>query len=73
MVLQTKIVCQKKKFPLEIYQRIYPVGDCVIDRRIKTVGKIIGECLEYRPKISVCTFVGHCGRHCKISMDYVRQ
>jgi hypothetical protein len=73
MVLQTDIARQKKSFPLEIYQRIYPVGDCVTDRRIQTIGKIVSECLEYRPKISVFKFVGHCGRHCKIPTNYIRR
>jgi hypothetical protein len=56
-------------FSLEIYRRIYPVGDSVIYRRIHIVGKVVGECLKYRPKISVCTFVSHCGRYCQIPTD----
>jgi hypothetical protein len=36
MVLQTERASQKKIFPLEIYRRIYPVGDSVTYRRIKT-------------------------------------
>jgi hypothetical protein len=65
MILQTEIARKKKSFMLEIYRRIYPVGDSVTYRRIDTVG----ECLKYRPKISVCTFVGHCGRYCQIPTD----
>jgi hypothetical protein len=47
MVLQTEIARKKKSFPLEIYRRIYPVGDSVTYRRIHIVGKFVGECLEY--------------------------
>jgi hypothetical protein len=69
MVLQTKIARKKKSFPLEIYRQIYPVGDSVTYRRMYTVGKIVGECLEYRPKIFFCTFIGHCGRYCQMPTD----
>jgi len=48
MVLQTEIARQKKSFPLEIYRRIYPVGDSVTYRQIHTVSKFIGECLDWR-------------------------
>jgi len=34
-------------------------------RRIKFVGKAVGECLKYRPNISVCKRVGEC--YCQIS------
>jgi len=64
MVLQAERASEKKIFPLEIYRRIYPVGDSV-----KTVGRIVGECFEYRPKISVCKYVGHSGKHYKTPMD----
>jgi len=47
MVLQTEIVRQKKSFPLEIYRWIYPVGDSVTYRRMHTIGKFVGEGLEY--------------------------
>jgi hypothetical protein len=53
MVLQTKIARQKKRFPFEIYQRTYSVGDYV----------------KYRPKISVCIFVGDCGNYCEMPTD----
>jgi hypothetical protein len=69
MVLQTERASKKNFFPLEIYRRIYPVGDSVTYRRIKTVGRIVGECFEYRLKISVCKYVGHSGKHCKTPMD----
>ena len=69
MVLQTKIVRQKKSLQHDIYRLIYPIGDSVTYRQIYTFGKFVGECLEYRPKISVCKFVGNCGRHCKIPTD----
>ena len=69
MVLQMEIARQKKSFSLEIYRWIYPVGDSVTYRRSYTVGKFVDECLEYRPKIFVCKFVGNCGRHCKIPTD----
>jgi hypothetical protein len=53
MVLQMKIARQKKRFPFEIYQRTYSIGDYV----------------KYRPKISVCIFVGDCGNYCEMPTD----
>jgi len=69
MILQTEIAHQKKIFPLKTYRQIYLVDDNVTYQWIHTVGKIIGECLEYRSKISVFTFVDHCGRYCQMPMD----
>jgi hypothetical protein len=97
MVLQTKFARQKKRFPLEIYRRIFipSVISCFTDgkkplvnlsvntdriypsvkssvsvvasvkcRRIKSVGKAVGECLKYRPNISVCKCVGNATVSC---------
>jgi hypothetical protein len=64
-----KLCAKKKNFPLEIYRWIYPVVDSVIYRRIHIIGKVVGECLKYRSKISVCTFISHCGRYCQIPTD----
>ena len=33
----------------------------MIYQRLLTVGKSVGECMKYRPNISVCEFVGKCG------------
>jgi hypothetical protein len=56
-------------------------------RQIHTVGKVVGECLKYRPKISVCTFVvivagtvkyrwiksvGKVVGECEIPTEYIR-
>jgi hypothetical protein len=43
MVLQTEIT-RKKKFLLEIYRRIYSIGECVKYRHIISVGKIVDDC-----------------------------
>jgi hypothetical protein len=39
MVLQTEIALQKKKFPLEIYRRIYSVGECMQYRQTIFIDK----------------------------------
>ena len=56
MVLQMKFGAKKKVSRLKYTNRFYSVGDIVIDRRLRTVGKFVGECLKYRPNISVCKF-----------------
>ena len=66
----TDRICMSKKiFSLEIYRQIYLVGDSVTYWQIYIVGKVVGECLKYRPKISVYKFIGLCGRYCQIPMD----
>jgi hypothetical protein len=35
----------------------------VIDRRKISVGKSVGECMKYRPNISVCKFVSTGGSY----------
>ena len=98
MVLQMKFARQKKRFPLEIYRRIFipSVISCFTDgkkplvnlsvntdriypsvkssvsvvasvkcRRIKSVGKAVGECLKYRPNISVCKCVWNSTVRCR--------
>jgi hypothetical protein len=60
----------KKKFPTwNIPTDFYSVGDIGIYRRLRTVGKAVGECLKYRPNISVCKFVGKCGHYCQMPTD----
>jgi hypothetical protein len=44
MVLQTEIALQKKKFPLEIYRRIYSVGECMQYRQTIFIDKCVGDC-----------------------------
>jgi hypothetical protein len=73
MVLQTKFAHQKKVSRLKYTDGFYSVGDIVIDRRIQTVGKFVGECLKYRPNISICKFIGKCGSYCQMPMDSVRR
>jgi len=51
----------------------YAVGDIVIDRRLRIIGKFIGECLKYRPNISVCKVIGNCGSYCQMPMDLVHR
>ena len=58
--------------------RIYPsvnssvsVAATVKCRRIKSVGKAVGECLKYRPNISVCKCVGEC--YCQMPTDSFRR
>jgi hypothetical protein len=60
IVLQTEFARQKKVSRLKYTDRFSSVGDIVIYRRIHTVGKVVGECLKYRPNISVCKFIGNC-------------
>ena len=57
MVLQTEFVRKKKVSRLKYTDKFYSVGDIVIYRQLLTVGKFVGECLKYRPNISVCKFV----------------
>ena len=65
MVLQTEFARQKKKIPAwNIPTDFYSVGDIVIDRRKLSVGKYVGECMKYRPNMSVCKFVGTGGSYC---------
>jgi hypothetical protein len=65
MVLQTEFARQKKKIPAwNIPTDFYSVGDIVIDRRKLSIGKYVGECMKYRPNMSVCKFVGIGGSYC---------
>ena len=68
------ICAAKKKVSLLKYTNgFYSVGDIVIDRRLRTVGKVFGEYLKYRPNISVCKFFGNCGSYCQMLMDSFRR
>jgi hypothetical protein len=59
------ICAQKKKIPTwNIPTDFHFVADIVIDRRKISVSKSIGECMKYRPNISVCKFVGTGGNYC---------
>jgi len=56
---------------------IYPFVNSLIGvaatvkcRRIKSVGKAIGECLKYRPNISICKCVDEC--NCQMPTDSFR-
>jgi hypothetical protein len=61
MVLQTEFARQKKNVSrLKYTEGFSSIGDIVIYWRIHTVGKVVGECLKYRPNISVCKFIGNC-------------
>jgi len=62
MVLQTEFARKKKK--INIPMDFYSVGDIVIDRRKLSVGKYVGECMKYRPNMSLCKFVGTGGSYC---------
>jgi hypothetical protein len=73
MVLQTKFACQKKVSRLKYTDGFYSVGDIVIYRWLRTVGNFFGECLKYRPNISVRKFIGNCGRYCQMPTDSVRR
>jgi hypothetical protein len=74
-----KIICRwfyrrnlrvkKKVSNLKYTDGFYSVGDLVIYRRLRTVGKFVGECLKYRPNISVCKFVGNYGSYCQMPTD----
>ena len=66
MVLQTKFERQKKVSRLNIPTDFNSVGDIVIDQRLLSVGKTVGECMTHRPNISVCKFIGKCGSYCQM-------
>ena len=64
------ICAQKKKVSrLKYTDGFYPVGDSVIYRRTYIVSKFVSECLKYRPKISVCKYVGNCDSYCQMPMN----
>jgi hypothetical protein len=55
---------KKKKIPAwNIPMDFYSVSDIVIDQRKLSVGKSVGECMRYRPNISVYKFVGTGGSY----------
>jgi len=59
------ICAPKKKIPAwNIPTDLYSIGDIVINRRKLIVGKSVGECMKYRPNISICKFVGTSGSYC---------
>jgi len=64
---------KKKVSCLKYTDGFYSVGDIVIYRRLRTVGKFVGECLKYWPNISVCKFVDNCGSYCQMSTDSFRR
>jgi len=70
MVSQMKFARQKKKISAwNIPMDFYSVGDILIYRRLRPVGKSVGECIKYRPNISVCKFIGKCGNYCQMPTD----
>ena len=65
MVLQTEFARKKKKDSrLKYTDGFLFRRDIVIDRRKLSVGKSVGECMKYRPNISVCKFIGTSGSYC---------
>ena len=75
MVLQTEIA-RKKKFPLEIYRRIYSIGECVKYRQTISIGQVVGDC-EICTKLlwnadGLISYVNSSLR-CQMPMDTVRQ
>jgi hypothetical protein len=62
-------VPKKKVSRLKYTDRFIPSVIVWLTDGTHTVGKVVGECLKYRSKISVCTFVGHYGRYCQILTD----
>jgi hypothetical protein len=52
----------KKVSRLKYTDRFYSVSDIVIYRQLRTVVKFVGECLKYRPNISV----GNCASYCQM-------
>jgi hypothetical protein len=58
----TNGICAPKKrvSRLKYTDGFSSVGDIVIYRWIHTIGKVVGECLKYRPNISVYKFIGNC-------------
>jgi hypothetical protein len=68
------ICAQKKKVSrLKYTDGFYPVGDSVIYRRTYIVSKFVSECLKYRPKISVCKYVGNCDSYCQMPTNSFRR
>jgi hypothetical protein len=74
MVLQTEFARQKKKrFPLEIYRRIFIPSVILwltdgkypsVNPSVSIWNKSVGECMKYRRNISVCKFIGTVGSYC---------
>ena len=60
---------KKKVSRLKYTDGFYSVDDIVIYRRPCTIGSFVGECLKYRPNISVCKFVSNCGSYCQMPTD----
>jgi hypothetical protein len=67
------ICVQKKVSRLKYTDGFYSVDDIVIYRRLLTISKVVGECLKYRPNISVYKFVGNCGNYCQMPTDSFRR
>ena len=73
MVLQMEFARQKKRFPLEIYRRIFILSVILwltdgkypsVNPSVSVWNKSVGECMKYQRNISVCKFVGTVGSYC---------
>ena len=64
------ICAEKKNFScLKYTDGFYPVSDSVIYWRTHIIGKFIGECLKYRPNISVYKFIANCDNYYQMPTD----
>jgi hypothetical protein len=65
-----EICAPKKKISrLKYTDGFYSIGDIVSYRRKRIVGNFVGECLKYRPNISVYKFISNCGSYCQTPTD----
>jgi hypothetical protein len=63
-------ICAKKKDSTwNIPKDFYSVGDILIYRRLRPVGKSVSECMKYPPSIFVCKLVGKFGSYCQMLTD----
>ena len=68
-VLQTERARQKKDSRLKYTDGfLFRQWHCNYRRKIY-VGTSVGECMKYRPNMSVCKFVGTGGSYCQMPMD----
>jgi len=61
-----KKLCVKKKFSHLKYTDeliLSVIGQC---RQTNSLGNFVGECVKYRQKIYVYTFIGDCGSYCEM-------
>jgi putative component of membrane protein insertase Oxa1/YidC/SpoIIIJ protein YidD len=59
-----KVRAKKKRFPLEIYRRLF-IPSVKLNLPTETIRRYIGRWnSKYRQNMSVCKFVGTCGSYC---------